>query len=47
MFGWVDFRDNGKIKREKMGEKTFFVGVQLEGGREKKLVGPSIFTLNG
>ena len=27
MFGWVDFRDDGKIKREKMGEKTFFVGI--------------------
>ena len=29
---------------EKMGRKTFFVGVWLEGGEGKKLVGPGIFS---
>ena len=28
---------------EKMGNKTFLVGVWLEGGERKKLVGPECF----
>ena len=37
MFGWVDFRKDRKKNKIKMGEKTFLVGVWLEGGEEKKI----------
>ena len=42
-FGWVNFGEVRKRRREKMEDKTNFVGVWLERGEEKKLVGPRFF----
>ena len=41
IFGWVDFREYEKKK--KIEEKTFLVGIWLEGGEGKKLVMPTCF----
>ena len=44
-FGWVNFGEVRKRRREKMEDKTNFVSVWLERGEEKKLVGPRFFSL--
>ena len=43
MFGWVDFRKDGKKNWEKIGEETFLVSVWLKGEEGKKPARPKYF----
>ena len=42
MFGWVDFREDGKKRVENMRENEW-EGVWLKGEGERKVVGPTSF----
>ena len=44
MFGWVDFKEDGKEKKKwKIEEKMSGKGIWLVGGGGRKVVGPSFF----
>ena len=44
MYGWVDFRDDEKKRREN-DKRKLFGGYLVGKGREKNVVGPECFLL--